>query len=133
MLVRHRRPTHLPTKDRLALLQSKMDAAREKQRKLQEHLRQTEAQVRKEERKHRTRELIEIGGLAEIAGIRPWERPVILGMMLDAFKATDTQQESWRRAGIQVLSARAAEKKTADKSRSPVGKKQQPKSAASGA
>lgn len=110
-----------------------MDAAREKQRKLQEQLRQTEAQVRKEERKHRTRELIEIGGLAEIAGIRPWERPVILGMMLDAFKATDTQQESWRRAGIQVLSARAAEKKIADKSRSPVGKRQQPKSAASGA
>ena len=122
----------MPTKDRLAALQSKMDAAREKQKKLQEQLRQAESQVRKEERKQRTRELIEIGGLAEIAGIRPWDRPVILGMMLDASKSSDVQQETWRKTGIQILSARAAEKKIADKSRTPVGKKLQPKAAASG-
>src|SRR6187401_673380 len=113
-----RRLTLMPSKERLAQLQAKMDAAREKQKKLQEQMRQAEALVRKEERKHRTRELIEIGGLAEIAGIRPWERPVLLGLMLEASKTTKT-----RRAGIQVLSARAAEKKIANKSRVPVGKK----------
>jgi multidrug resistance efflux pump len=114
----------MPSKERLAQLQAKMDAAREKQKKIQEQLRQAESQVRKEERKQRTRELIEIGGLAELADIRRWERPVILGMMLDAAKSSDTQRESWRRTGIQVLSARAAEKKLADKSRAPVTPKQ---------
>ena len=110
----------MPSKERLAQLQAKMDAAREKQKKIQEQLRQAESQVRKEERKQRTRELIEIGGLAELADIRRWDRPVILGMMLDAAKSSDAQRESWRRTGIQVLSARAAEKKLADKSRAPV-------------
>lgn len=117
----------MPSKERLAQLQAKMDAAREKQKKIQEQLRQAESQVRKEERKQRTRELIEIGGLAELADIRRWDRPVILGMMLDAAKSSDAQRESWRRTGIQILSARAAEKKIADKSRAPAPKPVAPK------
>ena len=116
----------MPSKERLAALQAKMDAAREKQKKLMDQLRQAQSAVQKEERKHRTRELIEIGGLAEIADIRSWDRPVILGMMLDAAKSSsDSQRETWRRSGLLVLTARAAQKTSTDKTR--LTNKQPPK------
>lgn len=63
------------------------------------------------ERKARTRRLIELGGLVELAGLAESDRGVLLGLLLAAAKSDAATVASAKRAGDEMLAAREAGRK----------------------
>lgn len=65
------------------------------------------------ERKARTRRIIELGGLVELAGLADLDRGAVLGLLLDAAKrASDAEAlATAKRAGDALLSSRESERK----------------------
>jgi hypothetical protein len=65
------------------------------------------------ERKARTRKMIEVGGLVELAGLADQDRGALLGLLLSAAKqASDPESlAAAKRAGDAMLSSREADRK----------------------
>lgn len=64
-------------------IREKLESLERKQRELSNRLAKEKARLKAQERKQRTRRLIEIGGLAEIAEISLLDRGAVLGAMLE--------------------------------------------------
>jgi len=64
-------------------IRDKLEALEIKKRKLSDKLVREKARLKAQERKQRTRRLIEIGGLAEIAEISFLDKGAVLGAMLE--------------------------------------------------
>ena len=64
-------------------IRDKLETLERKQREINNKLAKEKARLKAQERKQRTRTLIEIGGLAEIAGISLLDRGAVLGAMLE--------------------------------------------------
>ena len=65
-------------------------------------------------RKQRTRELIQLGGLCDIAGLMGVDRAALLGMLITGKRMLDDvpTYENFFRLGVQVFKVREEEKKT---------------------
>lgn len=73
-----------------------------------------EARSKTKARKKRTRELIEIGGLAEIAGLREFDKGALLGALLFVRKQAEADQSrvrTWKTSGDQLLAQRAEKRR----------------------
>lgn len=100
------------------------EAAAEKIKKLEEQIAKKKAALIREkgrlsekERKARTRKLIQIGGLAELAGLADAEPGFLLGYLMEAAKVSPDSAE-WRRLkakGDSVLNEREAARKKQSK------------------
>lgn len=64
-------------------IREKLETLERKQREISNKLAKEKARLKAQERKQRTRRLIEIGGLAEIAEISLLDRGAVLGAMLE--------------------------------------------------
>lgn len=64
-------------------IREKLETLERKQREITNKLAKEKARLKAQERKNRTRRLIEIGGLAEIAEISLLDRGAVLGAMLE--------------------------------------------------
>ncbi|MEM9272600.1 MAG: conjugal transfer protein TraD [Cyanobacteria bacterium P01_F01_bin.143] len=64
-------------------IRQKLHSLEQKRRQLSDRLAREKARLKERERKQRTRTLIEIGGLAEIAGLTEVDKGALLGGMLE--------------------------------------------------
>lgn len=62
-------------------------------------LQQMEASLNVQERKRRTRKLIELGGLASKAHIDTWDANTLLGAFLYLKETSQTQRDAWTHKG----------------------------------
>ena len=100
-----------------------LEAAEERLQKLQEQKKELEAKImreqvrlREQERKARTRRLIEYGGLVELAALTEVDPGTVLGMLLDGalrIQNDDDVARQWKTAGDRLLAERAAERREA--------------------
>lgn len=68
------------------------------------------------ERKARTRRLIELGGLADIAGVGEFDKATLLGMLAQLHQIDDYEREMMRQRGAGIFEEREAAK-VAEKAR----------------
>lgn len=81
---------------------------------LKKKIRELKAKISKKERKKRTRQLIQIGGLAEIAELTNTDRGIILGGLLEiseTIKSNPEKAAAWKNKGDKVLKEREAARK----------------------
>lgn len=98
-------------------MKPEMEKLREKARKSEEKIaeekrkiRELERKIKAAERKQRTRELIQIGGIAEIAGLRYLDKGVLLGLLLQGKQMLEDQEtyRNLKRLGDRALRERKA-------------------------
>lgn len=82
-------------------------------KKKQLALQLAQARIKERERKQRTRRLIEIGGLADIAGIADIDKGALLGAFLSVSKmiGDELAYSKMKAEGDKILSAREKERK----------------------
>jgi len=95
---------------------SRLEKLREKQDKLRNRIRQEQSKINKLERKERTRQLIQVGGLLEIAGLLEIDKGVLLGSLMDLAATLNNNKNEykkteWKQVGDRILAEREAERK----------------------
>ena len=90
--------------------------------------------VAEKERRARTRRLIELGGLVDIAGVSNYDKSVLLGALASIPELPENQVESLRQRGMKVFDdreaakeAEKAEQEAAKAQKSAEAEKEQPK------
>lgn len=73
-------------------------------------LKEMEASLNVQERKRRTRKLIELGGLAEKAHLDTWDSNTLLGAFLYLKDADPVQRDAWSHKGGVVFSSDKTDK-----------------------
>jgi hypothetical protein len=94
--------------------QVRLQKLQEKQAELKAQIQREEARIRENERKARTRRLIEYGGLVELATLITMDKGTVLGMCLEGARRIEEGDEvvkQWKRAGDKMLGERAAERR----------------------
>ncbi len=97
---------HLSEEEQLKKMKEKAD-------KLGLQIRQRTARLKEKKRKERTRHLIEIGGLTEIAKLSFLDKGVLLGAFIDLSKKIQDDsdlKEKWKLEGDAILAERSAER-----------------------
>jgi multidrug resistance efflux pump len=97
----------------LEAAQARLEKLQEKQAELKAQIQREEARIRENERKARTRRLIEYGGLVDIAELTTMDKGTVLGMFLEGARRIgegDEVVKQWKRAGDKMLGERAAER-----------------------
>ena len=97
----------------LEAAQARLEKLQEKQAELKAQISREEARIRENERKARTRCLIEYGGLVDIAELTSVDKGTVLGMFLEGARCIregDEVVKQWKRAGDKMLGERAAER-----------------------
>jgi hypothetical protein len=92
---------------------AKLDDLRKQRQQLDARIQLKENREKTLARKKRTRELIEIGGLAELAGLRDFDKGALLGALLFLRKLAETEParvRGWKSNGDQLLAARRAKR-----------------------
>lgn len=69
-------------------------------------LRDEEKAQKAEERKARTRRLIELGALVDLAGLESWSRGEVLGALIAAANADADRRKAWKLRGDTVLATK---------------------------
>ena len=69
--------------DQAEKLRAELERLEQKKKKIQADMLKAKAKLKERERKARTRRLIELGGLVEIAGLGDINRGALLGAMLE--------------------------------------------------
>ena len=101
-------PTDLRQIERIIYLEKAIGRAQRASAKV----RGTEVAERSKARKKRTRMLIQIGALIEMAGLAQKDPAELLGMLLTAAKVNDPAKwERWKSDGVQMLSSRSKSSK----------------------
>ena len=93
---------------------TKIDDLKKRKDQIEARIQLMEARESLKQRKRRTRELIEIGGLAELAGLREFDRAAMLGALLYVRKLAEkdaSKVKDWKGNGQTLLDARVAERK----------------------
>ncbi|MEO2054545.1 MAG: conjugal transfer protein TraD [Nitrospira sp.] len=85
-----------------------LEKLQEKKQKLEARISLIKARERRLERKRRTRNLIQIGGLAEIAGLQDVDKGVLLGALLEIAKISKNKVivKKWKAEGDRLLKNR---------------------------
>jgi hypothetical protein len=100
------------------------DKATAKIKKLEEEIKKkqlalqlAQGRIRERERKQRTRRLIEIGGLADIAGVADTDKGALLGALLEVSKMLEDKltYSKMKTDGDRILSERETERKAQTK------------------
>ena len=97
----------------LEAAQARLEKLQEKQAELKAQISREEARIRENERKARTRRLMEYGGLVDIAELTSVDKGTVLGMFLEGARCIregDEVVKQWKRAGDRMLGERAAER-----------------------
>ena len=101
-------PTDLRQIERIICLEKAIGRAQRASVKV----RGTEVAERSKDRKKRTRMLIQMGALIEMAGLAQKDPAELLGMLLTAAKVNDPAKwERWKSDGVQMLSSRSKSSK----------------------
>lgn len=95
-------------------LRAELDRLEQKKKKVQTDLLKAKAKLKERERKARTRRLIELGGLVEIAGLSDTNRGALLGAMLEIFPILDDQTtyRNLKTRGEEILHERSRRQHT---------------------
>ena len=117
------------TEPRLDAAQQRLQRLLEQKEALNARISRTQGQLRDRERKARTRRLIQLGGLVEIAAQTvqvplAWEDPgIVLGVLLAGAQHLQEPEtrHHWRTVGEQLLAARATNQTITAPSSSPFG------------
>ncbi len=88
-----------------------LEKLKEKKQKIEARIDLLKARERKLQRKRRTRNLIQIGGLAEIAGLQAFDKGVLLGALLEIAKISKNKVivQQWKTEGDRLLANREKE------------------------
>ena len=78
-------------------------------------LKEMEASLNVQERKRRTRRLIELGGLVSKAQLDTWDSNTLLGAFLYLRETDQTQRESWTHKGGVAFATEKADKVSSGK------------------
>lgn len=95
-------------------LRAELERLEQKKKKVQENLLKAKAKLKERERKNRTRRLIELGGLVEIAGLSDVNRGALLGAMLEIspILGDQTTYQNLKHRGEEILHERSRRKYT---------------------
>jgi len=94
---------------------AKLEDLKKRKAQLEARIVNQENREKTQARKKRTRDLIEIGGLAEIAGLRELDRGALLGALLFVAKIADKEParvRRWKTNGDDVLASRKKQRQT---------------------
>ena len=80
-------------------------------------LKEMEASLNVQERKRRTRRLIELGGLVSKAHLDSWDVNTLLGAFLFLSETSKTQRDSWTHKGGAAFTIEKTEKLSSGKQR----------------
>lgn len=98
--------------------QNKLSRLLEKKEKIEKQIAQEKSKLNEKKRKERTRHLIQIGGLAEIAKIDIHDKGVLLGAFCEIFEklrnGDQTVVQQWKTIGDRILSQREKQRKARD-------------------
>lgn len=96
----------------------KLEQLLSREAKLKRQIREQKSRLSKQERKERTRKLIQIGGLAVIAGIDNWDNGILLGALYEIAELNNEpgKTEAWKQHGDAILKERE-EKRKGDKNK----------------
>lgn len=85
-----------------------LEKLEEKKHKIEARIDLLKTRERKKARKLRTRNLIQVGGLAEIAGLHEMDKGVLLGALLEVAKIAKNKVmvQQWKAAGDHLLKKR---------------------------
>jgi hypothetical protein len=92
-----------------------LERLKEKEAGLKRRIRDQQSKISAQKRKERTRLLIQIGGLAEIAELTATDKGILLGGFLalaKTIKEAPAKAETWKRQGDLVLKEREARRRT---------------------
>lgn len=102
-------------KDRRKLTdEEKLQRLKEKQEALQRSIKKQQKELSEKNRKLRTRNLIDKGGLVEIAGLLHYDSQTLVGALLDIAQKLKTETgeiAGWKKRGAYVLSLTPQERK----------------------
>jgi hypothetical protein len=95
----------------------RLERLRDRKRKLDAQIHREMGKKRDQERKARTRRLVQYGELIEIAQLDQTDTATLLGLLLDGARRLehDATQEQWRMLGSEALARRAARNGTKTK------------------
>lgn len=90
---------------RIEKTEQKVLSLEEKRRKLEIQISREKQKLKEQKRKARTKKLIEIGGLAEIAGISEVDKHALLGAMIQIKELLDDRNtfDMYRKKGEELL------------------------------
>ncbi|MBE9044326.1 conjugal transfer protein TraD [Pleurocapsales cyanobacterium LEGE 10410] len=94
--------------EKIQKTETKVRSIEEKIRKLDLQLAREKSRLKEQKRKARTKKLIEIGGLTEIAGISNVDKAALLGAMVQMKELLEDKQtfNMFRKKGEELLSKR---------------------------
>ena len=101
-------------KSQLEAAQERLQKLTEQKKALEAKIAQEQARFREQERKARTRRLIEYGGLVEIAALTELDKGTVLGLLLEGAQRLQDDAslgKQWKKAGDGQLTQRAAERR----------------------
>lgn len=104
--------------------EEKLEQLIDKKAKIERRINEEKSRLSQANRKKRTQKLIQIGGLAEIAGLGNLDKGVMLGALLEIaarIKRNPDQAHAWKQVGDFTLKqredARTGNRKESDQSR----------------
>lgn len=95
-------------------VESRLQKLKAKKNEIEKQIRAEKSKLSQQARKQRTRELIQLGGLVDVAGLKEADKGALLGALLSVastLQSNSKQFQEWKVKGDAVLAEREKERK----------------------